>query len=483
LEAVRFLPRPLILYTTLRDHAFDLFLKLQDQGHRRVKIVRGGDMSDPSSDQLLKDWRDGLIDIVVATSAFGLGMDQDEVRSVVHACLPETIDRYYQEVGRSGRDGNASVALLVSAISDIGVAERLSTERIISVDRGFERWEAMWLRRRTGQGDQTFIVSLDERPTDIAEAGSYNVSWNLRTLVLMARVGLIEFAPHEPPMIERGHQETELEFDERRRRRLDEFSREVSLRVRDARHSDRRHWNDAVAGIRNTLRLNDQREAQLVNELRDLRRPLNDIFREVYTLIDPPVVPPLVAGSCPVTRERDTVSFEMADPELTVIRNNELHLTPEFEGALSPCTDKVGRSWISYEVVSSDDRELRQWREKIVGLLRFAVSAGVVELSIPEDVLSAKDWATLTARSTQRFLISDSGAEGVHSTQIAVPRLTLLTNKLSTIEDATRAMLVDRPRHIIVAPKSLRDPRSSQRMLFDIERYLSIEDALARLQS
>ena len=483
LEAVRFLPRPLILYTTLRKQAFELHQELLNQGYRRVRMVRGGDMGDPSSDQLLKDWRKGLIDIVVATSAFGLGMDQDEVRSVVHACLPETIDRYYQEVGRSGRDGNASVALLVSAPGDVGIAEQLSTERIISVDRGFERWEAMWLRRRSGQSDQTYIVSLDEKPTDIAEIGSYNASWNLRTLVLMARVGLIEFAPHEPPIVEREGQENELEFETRRRQRLDEFSREVSLRIRDPRHSSRRHWDDAVAGIRRTLRTNDQREAQLVSELLNLRRPLNDIFREVYTLAEPQVVPPAVAGSCPVTRERGAVSFAMLDPEVTVVRNGSLHLSPDFERALSPCSDEAGRSWISYEVISGDERELHRWRDKIVNLLRFAVSAGVIEFSIPEDVLSAKDWAVLTARSTQRFLIRASVTAEWCSSHTVVPRLSLLTGKFSSIDDIERTMLIDRPRHIVVGPKGMVDPRSPQRMLFDMVRHCSIEDALARLRS
>jgi superfamily II DNA/RNA helicase len=482
LEAVRFLPRPLILYTTLRDQALRFYQELLNYGYRRVRIVRGGDMGDPKSDQLLKDWRNGAVDVVVATSAFGLGMDQDEVRSVVHACLPENIDRYYQEVGRSGRDGNASTALLISTSDDVNTAEGLSTERIISVDRGFERWEAMWLRRRKGE-HETYIVSLDDRPTDIAAVGSYNVSWNLRTLVLMARVGLIEFAPHQPPIIEREPQETVLEFEERRHQRLDEFSREVSLKIRDPRHSDRAHWDQAVARIRKTLRAGDQHEARLVRELRDLRRPLNEIFRDVYTLIDPPVRPPIVAGSCPVTRERDTVSFQMADPEVNPIANSNLRLTSDLERGLAPCSDEVGRSWISYGAVSSDAKELRRWRDKILALLRFAVTGGVVEFSVPEDVLSEKDWASLTVRSANRFLIRDWLTGEIGTGHVRVPRLTLIADKFSTMEHLERTMLVDRPRHIIVAPNGLGDPRAPQRMLFDMVRNLSIEDVLSRLQS
>jgi ATP-dependent DNA helicase RecQ len=114
LEAIRRLPRPLILYTTLREHAQHWYETLFNKRFRRLRLVRGGDLADTEGEQLLRDWRARSVDIVVATSAFGLGMDQAEVRSIVHACLPETIDRYYQEVGRAGRDGKAAVALLVS---------------------------------------------------------------------------------------------------------------------------------------------------------------------------------------------------------------------------------------------------------------------------------------------------------------------------------------------------------------------------------
>jgi ATP-dependent DNA helicase RecQ len=481
-EAIRFLPRPLILYTTLRDHAMRFYQELLTQRFRRVRLVRGGDISDSSGDQVLKDWRSGVVDIVVATSAFGLGMDQAEVRSVVHACLPETIDRYYQEVGRSGRDGKASTSLLVSTVSDVSIAEGLSRERLISVDRGFERWEAMWLRRKKADND-AYVISLDDRPTDIADVSSRNISWNLRTLVLMARVGLIEFAPHPPPIVERRDEETLPEFEKRRSDRFEEFTREVGLKIRDPRHSDKAHWDEAVTGIRNTLRAGDEREATLVRELRDLRRPLNDIFREVYTLIEPPVLPPRLAGSCPVTRELGTVSFQMADPEVTSINRSNACLSAELERALLPCSDEVGRSWISTELIPSDSRELRHWREKILSLLRYAISGGVVELSIPDDVLSEKDWSQLTMRSTHRFLIRDSATRGTRSGHRPVSRLTLVVGNLSNTLSLEQAMMLHRPRHIILVSHDLSDPRAPHRRLLDVVRHLSIEDVLARLQS
>lgn len=72
-----------------------------------------------------RDFAAGKLAVVVATNAFGMGIDRPDIRVVVHANAPGSIEAYYQEVGRAGRDGREAHGLLMSAPSDLGLRRRL----------------------------------------------------------------------------------------------------------------------------------------------------------------------------------------------------------------------------------------------------------------------------------------------------------------------------------------------------------------------
>ena len=69
---------------------------------------------------------DGEVEVVVATSAFGMGIDKPDIRFVVHAQVPESPDTYYQEVGRAGRDGHPASAVLVYRAEDLSLGKFFS---------------------------------------------------------------------------------------------------------------------------------------------------------------------------------------------------------------------------------------------------------------------------------------------------------------------------------------------------------------------
>lgn len=482
-EAMRFLPRPAILYTTTRDDASEWAERLAAAGNRRVGLVRGGDMSTGDGTELIRRWRARELDVVVATSAFGLGMDQADTRSVVHACLPESIDRYYQEVGRGGRDGNASVALIVSTPQDREVAVGLAQKRLISVDRALERWEAMWLARRRGEAGD-YIVSLDHAPADLLESGEYNRAWNLRTLVLMAGAGLIRFSSHEPPALQEASSALEGEAAERANRiKLESFAAEVAISLRDANHLNPEHWQNSVDKLRSRLKSVDQESLTLVQELRSLSRPLNELFRSVYTLQDPPVQPPRYLGSCLITRKTNSVGFDQVPPDCVTDVTVPITVGRQFLSALQPGTDQHQRVWIGYDAPPSDLLGRRACKNQRMTLLRFAVASGIAALDVPVEALTQGEWRQLSAAMPSRFLIRDEGdSSGWKSSSLRLARLSFVENGASK-ERFARVAGADVPYHVIVVPLHYPDPSRPDRQFLSVQPHLLLEQAIERLET
>jgi ATP-dependent DNA helicase RecQ len=204
LEALHHAPRPAVLYVTKVKDAEDWHGRLLTAGFRRVLMLHGKTGRE-QRERIVEEWRRGEVDIVVGTSAFGLGIDYAHARSVLHACVPETLDRFYQEVGRGGRDGRASLSLIAASPRDFVHAAAINKQKVISIGRGLERWTTMFERKLTLTSAR-YAVRIDGRPgsseADIDQFGEANTDWNLRTLALMARAGLIRLMGSPYPRIE-----------------------------------------------------------------------------------------------------------------------------------------------------------------------------------------------------------------------------------------------------------------------------------------
>ena len=112
-------PKPAIVYTATRRASEEAASGLAELGLRAAAYHAG--LRKSLREEVQRDFMAGDLDVIVATNAFGMGIDKPDVRTVVHAAVPGSLDEYYQEVGRAGRDGLASDGVLIYRQEDLGL--------------------------------------------------------------------------------------------------------------------------------------------------------------------------------------------------------------------------------------------------------------------------------------------------------------------------------------------------------------------------
>nr|WP_315052701.1 helicase-related protein [uncultured Brevundimonas sp.] len=301
LQAIDRLPRPALVYTTRVDQAEALHRRLRQRGFKRVEVFTGATQG-PDRQRIIRGWASQKFDLVVATSAFGLGVDKGDVRAVVHACLPETPARWYQEIGRASRDGHQGLALTLftrtraeerrfsadednedrPGRSDEELARRLAGAGWLSRPKAEARWTALvnsckpeW----TEDGHRKLILSLDSAREGLGRyTGEHNRGWNRSLLNLLQRAAVVELRADPPSEDKSGDGAVEPE------------TWEVTL-LDDRLVSPGEGWSDVWDLVFATR---DAEKRQAIGELDRFRKLMSGVFegcllRETFALIEPGV--------------------------------------------------------------------------------------------------------------------------------------------------------------------------------------------------
>jgi ATP-dependent DNA helicase RecQ len=155
-----------IIYSATRRHTEALAEEMCRAGWRCLPYHAG--LEPRQREEVSARFAARALNVVVATNAFGMGIDRPDIRAVVHLQAPGSIEQYYQEVGRAGRDGQPAHGLLLSGMADFGLRRRL-------IERGRAEREGA---RGEGQGDREWRLFLDLMR--YTEAGSCRHDFILR---------------------------------------------------------------------------------------------------------------------------------------------------------------------------------------------------------------------------------------------------------------------------------------------------------------
>ena len=195
IELVRMLPHPMVVYINSPKEAEEIKKTLTDQGLDNLETFTGNTKS-AERERIIRDWTNNQIDLIIATSAFGVGVDKGDVRTVLHLYVPDTPNQYYQELGRGGRDGLTSLSVMcINPTEDIDSAYR-RMNKVLSADKIWGRWLSMYKSPTSSWYKGLVTLDTAVKPIynvtkDDEDASDIDIQWNVYVILLLRRHNLI----------------------------------------------------------------------------------------------------------------------------------------------------------------------------------------------------------------------------------------------------------------------------------------------------
>lgn len=462
LEILRHAPRPFILYVTKRSDAKRWIKLLRQTGYSRIDCFHG---ETPNRDRLriIEQWAEDKLDGIVATSAFGVGIDKRDVRTVVHAAVPETLDRFYQEVGRGGRDGCPSASFLIYSDEDKDAAYKIASPSLIGDDLAFERWSTMYGRSEQCDGiGQLIQVDLSVVPPRLKQQSDYNEAWNMRTLIMMARAGMLTLESQPPSKVVQQETETNLEFEIINEEYWSDYFQHAIIELAEFGHLSKSRFEELMGHERERSDNAANENRRLLGQLLGGSVEVSSLFDHLYRSHAPgkSVIVSRACGGCPSHRRRGATNTLYSAPpaygieqvgwrDLSLFTNRFPQLDLR-EPVILPIEDPY------------DDAMLISILKDFVSL--FAIGEIATTSAFRQRCL---ELATLHKHSEDRVLLLQSlEEEELRPSSYNLPRISLWTGA-SGAALPTHLFMLKRPLHVIIAPETTPDPWIAGRRIGD----------------
>lgn len=195
-ELVCKLPRPMIIYVNSPDDAEKIQHELAKVGFDDTRIFTGKTKS-IDRERIINEWISDKFDLMIATCAFGVGVDKKDVRTVIHSYIPSSADQYYQECGRGGRDGLPCLSVMLYTDDDIKATMSM-TQKVLTVEKLCGRWFSMLNNRKTNIRLDSIVIDTSVKPnysdTDsfYVDVNNADITWNVYVILLLRRARMIE---------------------------------------------------------------------------------------------------------------------------------------------------------------------------------------------------------------------------------------------------------------------------------------------------
>lgn len=459
MEAVRHAPRPLILYVTKRDEARQWLKRLREEGFTRSDCFHG-ETGDVDRRCLINLWAENQLDIIVATSAFGVGIDKQDVRAVIHATVPETLDRFYQEVGRGGRDGCASASLLIHSDLDRQVADRLGAPSLISDELAFERWSAMREAALPLDAMGTLLeLDLDVVPERLHQQSDYNAAWNMRTLIMMARARMLDLESRPPEIVARNESETDADFALKNEEHWSAYFRKAVVSVLEFGNRNRTIFDERISEERSRSYQSAASGSKLLDTLLSGEVEVSALLDDLYRSHTPrrTLIVSRACGGCPAHRKDGSDDLLYSEPFAHGIDSVELGDTSAFESRF-PHLNRSAPIFIPMPEPLDMNTALQ-----LLGDL--VATFGVREICVPNRMrANAVALNKLHSRASDGLLLLQSLEEETQRTSAyPLARATVVTGG----QLPETLLLLDRPLHVILLPASTPDRLHPERRLVD----------------